>query len=71
MTRKMPSSAPPLEFALSQPCPAPQRTASGAPLKLWLIRELAAQHAALERVHRAADRLVEMVRRADSLPPRQ
>jgi hypothetical protein len=62
-------NAPVLEFASATPTKPPERTASGVPLKLWLIRAMAEEHDAMARVHEAADRLVAVVRRTESLRP--
>jgi hypothetical protein len=64
-------SAPVLEFALPAPSKPPERTASGVPLKLWLIRAMADEHHAMARVHEEADRLVAAVRRTESLRPKK
>lgn len=66
----MASSTPPLRFPLegkaSEP---PKRTASGAPVKLWLVKHMAAEHELMKQAHERADKLVEATRKIDSLPP--
>ena len=42
---------------------------SGAPIKLWLVRAMADTHIMFQKAHAGADRLLDVVRKADSLPP--
>jgi hypothetical protein len=65
----MASTNPPLKFDLPAPSEPPKRTASGAPVKLWLIKAMAEQHELMKKAHAGADKLVDVAREIDSLPP--
>lgn len=58
-----------LKFQLTGPSEFPKRTASGAPVKLWLVRAMAEGHDLMRRAHDQADRLVEATRKIDTVPP--
>ena len=64
------ASMPPAMLTFSQPPRAPARTPSGCSIKLGVVRAMASQHQMFERCHRAAEKLVAVVRKTNSLPPK-